>query len=986
MESFLVKHFEANLRLASKLGVDICDTHFNQLLDLRLENNSEMNKALKYEALEEIKAIGRQVPNVHVLVLQGRQYLKAISVDFSEEIWRLPPHVNMEDKILDLELGHNKIKAHIRYFPFWDWHIISFVQEEDYFAPISAAHQIIYLSTIGVLTAVFIALLFAFHRAITKPLNRLIIATQDVTEGKLLPVKPVRDNEIGKLIIFFNSMVDSLRLKTEEVDGLISRLKESEERYRSLVELFPESVFVHQDGIIKFINPSGANMFRVSHPEELIGKPVLDLIHPDFHEIENSRIAEVLNDRIRLNTRELKIVTINKQAIDVETTGTFIEYSGKPAVLSVIRDITERKQAEIEIRKSANFTASLLQAIPTPVFYKDKEGRYIGCNRAFTEIMGVTSDEIKGRMVQELWPSEHAEVYHQKDLELMQSPQHQVYEFKVRDKDGHTRPVLFAKNVFLDENGNVAGLLGAFLDITELKQAEVALRSSHERFLTVLDSIDATIYVADMETYEILFMNKYIKESFGSDLTGEICWAVFRNELKPCQHCTNEKLVDENGIPGEVYVWQGKNPITGKWYVNYDRAIEWIDGRIVRLQIATDITNLKELEEERERYQNQLSHVQKMEAIGTLAGGIAHDFNNLLMGIQGRSSLMSLDLETSHPCREHVNAIIEYTRSATDLTKQLLGVARGGKYEVKPTELNQIVSESSTMFGRTKKEIRIHKKLHHPSPVVMVDRIQIEQVLLNIYVNAWQAMAEGGELFLETAVVTLEEIFCRPYSAVPGTYAKIVATDTGIGMDESTCRRVFDPFFTTKKKGRGTGLGLASAYGIVKNHAGIITVRSKIGHGTTFNIYLPLTTKAVHKKNQNEAGMLKGSETILLVDDEVMIIEVGKAMLERMGYNVILANSGEEALELISDMGKEIDLVILDLIMPGMNGGETFDLIREGNPEIPVILSSGYSISGQATEIMSRGCNGFIQKPFDISELSQKIRDVLDEPEVFNKI
>ncbi len=509
-------------------------------------------------------------------------------------------------------------------------------------------------------------------------------------------------------------------------------------------------------------------------------------------------------------------------------------------------------------------------------------------------------------------------------------------------------------------------------EIAERKGSERALMESHQTFLTVLNSIDATIYVADLDTYRILFMNKCIIDTFGRDLTGEICFEVFRGEDNPCAVCTNKQILNDDGNPAGVVVWQGKNPVTGKWYINYDRAINWIDGRLVRLQIATDITQIKKME-------SQLQQAHKFEAIGTLAGGIAHDFNNLLMGIQGRASLMSVDLDPSHPHSEHVSAIEEYIRSATDLTKQLLGFARGGKYEVKPTDTNQLVLNSATMFGRTKKEIRIHTKLQNPPPVVAADRRQIEQVLLNLYVNAWQAMPDGGELYLETTIITLDEAYCKPYQAKPGSYAKVSVTDTGIGMDKSIRQQIFDPFFTTKEKSRGTGLGLASAYGVIKNHAGIITVYSKVGQGTTFNIYLPVTEKAVYRDVPTETGFVTGLETVLLVDDEEMIIDVSKAMLEKLGYRVVVAKGGAQAVDTVKMKGDAIDLVIIDLIMPGMDGGKAFDRIREIQPAMPVILSSGYSLNGQANDIMQRGCNGFIQKPFNISELSQKVRKILDE-------
>ena len=258
------------------------------------------------------------------------------------------------------------------------------------------------------------------------------------------------------------------------------------------------------------------------------------------------------------------------------------------------------------------------------------------------------------------------------------------------------------------------------------------------------------------------------------------------------------------------------------------------------------------------------------------------------------------------------------------------------------------------------------------------DRNQIEQVLLNMYINAWQAMPDGGELYLETKIVPLDDAYCKPYEVKPGSYAKVSVADTGIGMAESIRNQIFDPFFTTKEMGRGTGMGLASAYGIIKNHAGIITVNSQIGKGTKFNIYLPISKKKLSKEMAIQTGLLNGSETVLLVDDEEAVMQVGKTLLESLGYKVITAKDGKRAVDIIVKKEDEIDLVILDMIMPEMGGGKAFDLIRKFKPDMPVILSSGYALNGQAEAIMRKGCNEFLQKPFTISELSKKVRKILD--------
>jgi len=403
---------------------------------------------------------------------------------------------------------------------------------------------------------------------------------------------------------------------------------------------------------------------------------------------------------------------------------------------------------------------------------------------------------------------------------------------------------------------------------------------------------------------------------------------------------------------------------------------------------------------DRKRLQVQLQHAERMEALGTLSGGIAHDFNNLLMGIQGNISLMLLDLESQHPHQSRLGNIEDYVKSGAELTKQLLGFARGGKYQVKPADLNTLLEKSSAMFGRTKKEIKIHKKLQAGVWPVEIDEGQIEQVLLNLYVNAWHAMPEGGDLCLETENVKLGLDDDQVFMLEPGPHVKISVRDTGMGMDEATQKRIFEPFFTTKEMGRGSGLGLASAYGIIKNHDGVINVQSQKGKGSTFNIYLPASEKNVSKEKESEGKVVSGTETVLLVDDEDMIIDVGKAMLEKLGYQVITARSGMEAVEILNkvrngDNGgnggksgekplKDLmascpDLVILDMIMPEMGGGETYDMLKAIKPDIKVLLSSGYSVDGQASKILERGCDGFIQKPFNIKYLSETVRGILKE-------
>ena len=504
----------------------------------------------------------------------------------------------------------------------------------------------------------------------------------------------------------------------------------------------------------------------------------------------------------------------------------------------------------------------------------------------------------------------------------------------------------------------------------KLKKAECELAESEEKFRAIAEQSPNMVFInrngrviyANKRAEEITGYRKdefyspnfefisliapehrdAVKENFQKHLKGEEVesyeYALMDREGRRIDAAITTRLIKHNG----------------------DRAI---------LGIVTDITIQKELEA-------QLQHGRRMQALGALAAGIAHDFNNILTVIQGNMFLMLSKKNPDHPEWKNLKNIEKQVEGWARLTRQLLQYARKGKHEVKLMDLNEMVKDSSATFGRTRRDITIHWELAEDLMSVEADEGQIAQVLLNLYINAADAMPDGGELFLTTSNVTHEDMQGRAYEPKPGRYVLLTVRDTGIGIEEEVQQRIFEPFFTTKKPDRGTGLGLASAYGIVKSHEGYIDVESEKGHGTTFSVYLPASER---KSVAEEASgqFVKGRGTILLVDDDNDFLDVGVNILRHLGYKVFGANSGKEAVDFFKENKDQFDLLIIDMIMPGMSGKETFDRIKEINPAVKILLLTGYTGPGKTNKMLKSGCDGVVEKPFKIKELSQKISDIL---------
>ncbi len=749
------------------------------------------------------------------------------------------------------------------------------------------------------------------------------------------------ENEIAER----KQVEESLREKSDELD-----------RYFTLgLDLL---CIADTDGYFRRLNPEWERTlgYKLS---ELEGRKFLDFIHPDDIEATLAAITQL--------SRQKEVLNFRNRYRCKDGSYRWIEWRSRPMgelVYAAARDITEGKEAEEVLERYRLLAESSRDII---LFIHHSNGRILEANQAAVETYGYTYDELLNMAASALrLPGEQSIMSEQ----MRQADDSGIlFETTHVCKDGSLIPVeVSSRGATL--NGERV-LLSVIRDITVRKKAVEALRASEEKYrLVVENASDAILIVQDRM---IKFLNRRLLTLTGhteEKLTALPFTDFLHADDKEMVMNMHRKRLQGQPVPA-TYSFRIVNKAGEPIWVEISAVLITWEGRQATLNFLRDITIQKKLEE-------QLLHAQKMEAVGTLAGGVAHDFNNLLMGILGYTSLMLMKTDKDHPFYEKLKTIERQVESGAELTRQLLGFARGGKYEAKPINVNDLIIKTADIFGRTKKEIVIHRKLQEDLYTTEADAGQIEQVLFNLYVNAWQAMPSGGRLYIETENVILDEQQCRAYDAEPGPHVKITVTDTGIGMDSETQKRIFEPFFSTKGIGKGTGLGLASAYGIIRNHGGIINVYSEKGHGTTFSMYLPASEGKSLETKPSESSPLTGHETILIVDDEPLNTEAIKELLEELGYKIMTAQSGKKALELYREHPGEIQLVILDMIMPEMNGKETLVKLMETDKDVRVLLSSGYSINGEAKTILDLGCKGFIQKPFRVEELSRKIRAVLD--------
>ncbi len=750
----------------------------------------------------------------------------------------------------------------------------------------------------------------------------------------------------------------------------------NENRYRKLVEHSLQGIIVVQDFHIVYSNAAFERMSGYTFGELLRLQPeeVREMVHPDDRKLIWGRFRERLRGKQVPPHYEFRGFRKDRTVRWFDLYADRIEYRGRPAIQGALVDITERKEAENALLAEKAYLEELFENAPEAIVLVDNDSRAVRVNREFTRTFGYTQEEIGGRCVDDLLaPGE----LHREAVSItnrIKKGERIIVETARMRKD-KTRVYISLSGLPIKVEGRQLAVYGIYRDISERKRAEEETKKSEEKYrILVENATDAIIILQDdlirFHNQKTAALTGYSKEELESTRFFQFIHPEDRDAM--IQRYNKTLKGERTPAPFSFRAIHKSGAIL--WEEINSIQILWEDHPAV-LCFIRDITGEKKL-------RDQLQHAQKMEAVGTLAGGIAHDFNNLLQGILGYADLLLFKKEADDPTRRGLEQIRSAAQRAAELTQRLLTFSRKVESKMRPINLNNSVNRIHSLIKRTiPKMIEIKLNLTDRLRTVNADPAQVEQVVMNLVVNAKDAMPEGGVLTITTQNKTLDEKFCRGHlGAVPGEHVLVGISDTGHGMDSETLAHIFEPFYTTKEKGRGTGLGLAMVYGIVANHNGYIECKSKPDRGTSFNMYFPVFNGiAEYTEEVNSASSQGGYETILLVDDEEFIRNLGRQMLTGFGYTVLTASDGTEALEIYGKKHRNIDLIILDLTMPGMSGSRCLRELLKINPGAKVIIASGYAENGPEMETITAQTRGFIGKPFKISAILGLIRKVLEE-------
>jgi two-component system cell cycle sensor histidine kinase/response regulator CckA len=750
-------------------------------------------------------------------------------------------------------------------------------------------------------------------------------------------------------------------------------LRHSQEKYAKMIHSSPDAVTLRSLPDRRYVEVNeGFSRLTGYTAEEVIGKTPSEVgIWSD-----NSSHAEVLeklqrDDEVR--DVEFEFRTKGGEHRHGTVSATHLTVGTDSYMLSISRDITDRKKTEERLSQLAAIVESSFDAI----IGKTLDGTIVSWNAAAEAMYGYSAAEVVGRPIALLAPAEQRREVDQLLDRLAHGEKIGHYETTRIRKDGRKIIVAVTLSPIRDTTGKIVGASAISRDITERRRVEQDLRQSEARFASLVQDAPYGIFRVTLEG-QFLQVNPALVRMLGYQSDAELLERNIQTDVYAKAELRKKHI-------GDYWRHQDFRDVEAHWKRKNDeriivrlsgRPVERPGGELAYFEVfAEDITEPRSLE-------RQLLQSQKMEAIGRLAGGVAHDFNNLLGVILGQNELLQADFGSNPTLHRRVEAIDQSARRAADLTKQLLAFSRQQFIEPRVLDTNAIVREVEKLLKRLiGEDVELTMHLSPNTGNIRIDPSQLEQILLNLAVNARDAMPEGGKLILETSFVELDETYARQHlGAKAGDFVLLAVSDTGTGMDSQTMARIFEPFFTTKPEGRGTGLGLSTVYGIVKQNNGYVMAYSEVGHGTTFRIYFPSVraTSEVQYQKTDQGEFAKGCETILLVEDEPALRELARELLEANGYKVIEADRGEQAIRLVEDSQAPINLLLTDVVMPGIGGKQLATRLLELRPGLQVLYMSGYTDD----VINNRGvlCENtlVLPKPFSRAILLRRVREALD--------